>query len=523
MTASRACNQCKASKIKCDLSRPRCGRCAKRETKCEFPSSDPKFSFFNENEVARRNSQRARGSKGARTPPRDLSAALVWRQSSPGETDTNLDWKSLYPWLNARTLANLPEPLKRDPECRAVERFFINWVLAGGGASPGHMDFLPVLYHSSPAESTLWHAVRAIAFADLKAAFWNGATSSVRARRSYGAALRGIRASIANGEELANDSTFASLLLIDSFETVYLGRTEPLGDHGQAVGLILQLRGYTQLFSRLGFGLCSIASHRLLSRQLLRQEYPHPVQQELLSHLDADRPDVRIYEDAYRIATLCAEAHTVLESGDGTTDEEIKERLEHARALRHSLQSMVKHAETLEMASSHLWRPRSSEPSSPARKQADLYPVGHPFAHFSSMNILVYPDTWIAFGWNFHAAAQVLLREALISVIRFIATHGNGGDADSGGDDRIRWEETAINALCSSIIRSLPPLLGFMDTSLSHGGPTQASTQQGQVVGQCLILFALDVLVKAEHAEQQHKAVAKEVLAWVYKNHALAV
>lgn len=142
---------------------------------------------------------------------------MVLAQRSPERSDVDLDWKSLYPWLNTRALADVPEPLRRDLESRAVDRFFVNWTLHSG-SSAGHMDFLPALYHGSAADSTLWHAVRALAFADLKAPLSENVPYPVRARRSYGAALRGIRNSIANGEELATDGIFASLLLIDSFE-----------------------------------------------------------------------------------------------------------------------------------------------------------------------------------------------------------------------------------------------------------------------------------------------------------------
>lgn len=63
----------------------------------------------------------------------------------------------------------MPEPLKRDVQSRAVERFFINWILhPGRNGTPGHMANLPVLYDSAPPESALAHAVRTVAFADVR-------------------------------------------------------------------------------------------------------------------------------------------------------------------------------------------------------------------------------------------------------------------------------------------------------------------------------------------------------------------
>ena len=44
-----------------------------------------------------------------------------------------------YSWLNERVLAEVPGPLKRDVETRAVEIFFINWTLYPNnqGSTPG--------------------------------------------------------------------------------------------------------------------------------------------------------------------------------------------------------------------------------------------------------------------------------------------------------------------------------------------------------------------------------------------------
>ena len=132
----------------------------------------------------------------------------------------NPDTKYQLPWLNTHALAGLPGPLKRDVEARAVDRFFINWILYPGpaGTSHGHLQNLPLLYQDAPSGSVLWHAVRAVAFADVRHV-WDGDVSfSVKARRSYGAALAGIRANAANDHEITTDHVLAALLLVDSFE-----------------------------------------------------------------------------------------------------------------------------------------------------------------------------------------------------------------------------------------------------------------------------------------------------------------
>ena len=78
-----------------------------------------------------------------------------------------------------------------------------------------------MLNHDAPPESVLSLAVRAVAFADTKnARNGNDIAFSVRAQRSYGAALAQMRAISDNEQELANDRVLAALLLIDCYEVL---------------------------------------------------------------------------------------------------------------------------------------------------------------------------------------------------------------------------------------------------------------------------------------------------------------
>ncbi len=236
---------------------------------------------------------------------------------------------------------------------------------------------------------------------------------------------------------------------------------------------------------------------------------------ELNSQLDPERTDVKIFDVAYHIATLCAEGYAMLARADDATDEETNQRLDQAKVLRISMESLVKTAETLEMGASSSWKARPSVVSSPGHGESSAM---SPFTRFSSMSILVYEDLWMAFLWTFNAAAQIMLREALIFMIQYIVAHEQNDVEDSSNEDRIDWEKAAIEALSSSILRSLPPLLGFND-DLASPEEVQGYTQQGHAVGRCLVLFALDVITRVEHTGQHQKSVAREVLAWVYAVH----
>ncbi len=100
--------------------------------------------FRNENEVAKRNSQRARRPQGWKSfdPIAASSSSLAVVQSTLSQTTGDAaddSGQKDYSWLNEYALGHVPEPLKRDVETRAVERFFVNWILhpSNHGGTPG--------------------------------------------------------------------------------------------------------------------------------------------------------------------------------------------------------------------------------------------------------------------------------------------------------------------------------------------------------------------------------------------------
>ena len=117
-------------------------------------------------------------------------------------------------------LAEVPGPLKKDLETRAVERFFVNWTLypENDGTSPGHMHNLHSLYSTVLPGSVLWLAVRAVAFADMRLPDVGEIPFHIKARESYGAALVRLRDVVTEQKEFVDNRVLAALLLIDNFE-----------------------------------------------------------------------------------------------------------------------------------------------------------------------------------------------------------------------------------------------------------------------------------------------------------------
>lgn len=213
------------SGMQCDRVRPACGRCAQRGLTCSGFPADLGFIFRDENEAAQRNSERARREPREGQVPAILFNVLPSQETQEQQPQASTDvldpgLQLQYPWLNDRTLAEVPGPLKEDVETRAVDRFFVNWTLYPGndGVSPGHMHNLYPLYLSAPPGSVLWLAVRAVACADMRHEDVGDTPFHIKARQYYGAALSRLRVAAHEEQRLANDQVLAAILLIDNFE-----------------------------------------------------------------------------------------------------------------------------------------------------------------------------------------------------------------------------------------------------------------------------------------------------------------
>ena len=115
----------------------------------------------------------------------------------------------------------MPGPLKRDLRSRAVDHFFVNWILypANNFLFPGHLHVLPELYRTASSDSILPCAVCAVAFADMpKGSRDEGSSFHAKAQRSYGSALARMRGLASDETSIVDDHVLAALLLIDNFE-----------------------------------------------------------------------------------------------------------------------------------------------------------------------------------------------------------------------------------------------------------------------------------------------------------------
>ncbi|KAH8899986.1 hypothetical protein GQ53DRAFT_676167 [Thozetella sp. PMI_491] len=522
MSAARSCVPCRAAKTKCDLARPTCGRCTQRGLNCSGLPADSIFIFRDENEVARRNSQRARRQQ-RHTPvamaPSPTETIQQSHQLQAGATRLADLLQPQSSWYNQRAIAEVPAPLRRDVETRAVERFFVNWTLhPSNHASAGHMHDLPSLFQGAQPDSALYLAVRAVAFADMKNESAEGVPFYIKARQQYGATLNRVRAMVNNRDDLGSDQVLSAMLLIDNFELVYLARKDPVGAHSQAIRHVLRSRDETHFYSPSRFSLWCVAHYRLQSWQTLLRERPDAQQIAWVSKLNLERPDLRICGYVLHMNILSALAKILTQTAE--SDESMRiQKINEANRLAQEIQDLAATVESWTSEMTRIWNTKFEDPQSIARPQDVDESPNFPIPRFPYPHLISYDDLWLAYIWNFYAASQIVLRESLVDVINYIATIQGQGEPDEDGKPITQKQRDWVDVLSNAIIGSFPMLLGFTVRHEQIERPQLP--RQGRMAGRLFALFSMWAIQRANFTSAQHKQTAAEVVDWINSRHGL--
>lgn len=312
---------------------------------------------------------------------------------------------------------------------------------------------------------------------------------------------------------------------------MYLSRSFPLGPHSEALKLILRARGEEPLFSQSSFNLWRLAHHRLQTRQVMLGEAPDPEQIAWVSKLNLDRPDLHFYADVLHINLLGVEARRLMQ-GSPDIGATLDERIERARQLSRSMQDLIASIEGWTSEVTGKWRPKIKDPDIIVYQEADE-PDDLPIPNFPCPQVLSYNDIWLvsiptlkqlahannfqAYMWTFHGASQIILRESLVGLLRYIANLQGRDSPDPEDVAVVQDQRNGVDALSAGIIRSFPKLMGF--THRDDGGPR--SLTHGKMAGRLCSLFPMWVIQKAQFTSDLHKQTATEVTRWIEFRHGL--
>ncbi|KAJ9612381.1 hypothetical protein H2200_003978 [Cladophialophora chaetospira] len=355
-----------------------------------------------------------------------------------------------------------------------------------------------------------------MAFADMRHHYSGDLPFTTKALRHYGSALQCLQNIVDDGHMMSDDRVLAAMLLIDSFESLYLGRTEPLGPHFDAVMHVLHARGENQFFDHTGFSLWRVAHHRLLARQIMKREQPYPEQVAWFSKLDINNTPLRISSDVQRMSSLTGAAKKIT-SGDSLAETSSAENMEQARQLARAMQDLLESIGDWTTAMTETWKPTLKDPDEIRQWEETDESSFISIPHFKCPRTLSYRNIWLAYMWNFHAASQIVLRESLTEIVDYIATSQPGSYDE---DEMQRYElaqQTAVHALSSVIIRTFPQLLGFMHKETREPYPLP----KGKMAGRFFSLFAMCVVRTARFTTNEHKQTASEVIEWISSSHGL--
>lgn len=294
---------------------------------------------------------------------------------------------------------------------------------------------------------------------------------------------------------------------------MYLARSEPLGLHNKALKYLLEARGNDPLHNFRLFCLWRVSIFRLQARQLLLGEDGGEgggaFQQTLLDSLNQERPDLRVMYHVSQIIHLCSKIdqlrHNSWQEADVTALAQITNLLEEIRKLISSIES---------------WTSTLDKDIKPTPVMSDLTSRFERMTTFNEDTVdtfqcpimLKYHDITLAFLWSFYAAAQIILRDHTIQILRLAASLSQNNAQQY--IDRTRGEELAIDGLSSSIIRSFPHFMGFEVDASTDIHPRERPSQASSL-GRFLGVFAMFVVKKTEATSKAHKQHAEKVLGWL--------
>ncbi|KAL2832966.1 hypothetical protein BDW59DRAFT_94554 [Aspergillus cavernicola] len=280
---SRGCHLCRKRKIKCDEALPECRNCRVYGRPC--PGYRLESIFRNETSKVEQLVKKASG--------------------LPQNTQRGRRRDSTAPSLTFHPVADSTW------EERAVCYFFDQYTSSDDpGEEISYLSFLPSLYavcrddgSESLAASCLRLAVDATALMTLSNHV-NASSLTLRARRYFGSALRGLRQALATQTQAVKDETFATMVLCALFEDITGERNGLASSHAAGFELLMKMRGEGQLGHAQGRALFHFAYTHTHIEILALRERPHYDTDWIVESLSGADPLARMILVASKISQL---------------------------------------------------------------------------------------------------------------------------------------------------------------------------------------------------------------------------
>ncbi|KAI1047510.1 hypothetical protein LB505_012404 [Fusarium chuoi] len=476
---SRGCLRCRQRRVKCDRSRPSCQRCIARNELCVGYRDEGDLMFQHETAKVVLKSQastpsNSSSSNSSKSPrenrTRSRSAERASESSFSSSTPVNLP--AAFPWLKEQPKT---ESVSKDEQI--ANMFMDKYVLlpCNESSSPGFLDHLPCLFKEVNIEGryALRFAVQACAFADLS----REQSSEKLVKTSlelYGYALSALGQSLAEKNKTPDDYDLMTVVLLDIFETIFMPDSSTTGAHAQGMAHILRLRGHEQFHDPRGWGLFRLAHHRLQKQHLAKQLSPLPESQGWLDKLNDDMASVKLEKDGLAINQMCQQANQLLDSIDAGDTE------------AHHLLDLIDEMRRLDQEATH-WR-KKPEWNFQTRAREEVL-ENRESIFWLPESIQLHPDLWMAYEWNYHRTARIILHQKLVACLEKVNT---ALPSDSRVVARITESVRTVQSLAGEVLATVPQSFGDIDhLGRWHAG---SKTARRQAVGAYLLLWPMKII-----------------------------
>ncbi|KAF5983200.1 hypothetical protein FBULB1_3892 [Fusarium bulbicola] len=404
----------------------------------------------------------------------------------------SINLPAAFPWLRDQSKT---EPVSKDEQITSM--FMDKYVLlpCNESSSPGFLEHLPCLFKEVNIEGryALRFAVQACAFADLSRE-QSPEELVKRSLEHYGYALGALGQSLAERNKTPDDYDLMTVVMLDIFEvdtlhnytqstklillqTLFMPDSSPTGAHAQGMAHILRLRGHEQFHDPRGWGLFRLAHHRLNLKQkqnLAKQLSPLPESQDWLEKLNDDMASVKLEKDGLAINQVCQQANQLLTSIDAGDVE--------ARKLLDLMDEML----SLDQEATH-WR-KSPEWSFQTRTHEEILD-NKESSFWLPESVQLHPDLWMAYEWNYHRTARIILHQKLVACLEKANT---ALPSYSGVATRITESINTIQSLAGEILATVPQSFGDIDClGRWHAA---SKTARWKAVGAYLLLWPIKII-----------------------------
>ncbi|KAK0773044.1 hypothetical protein LTR91_023157 [Friedmanniomyces endolithicus] len=510
MPPRQRCEACHTSQKACDKKRPKCGRCTARATECEYQPTLGHL-FVDQNAFSAGLSHRA--SRRTRNSPAsavllDVSQLLLTEMQGRAVDSPEAALIRLHSLGHSR-IAAPPADTLHD---RVLGRFLSRWT--AGSTCLGCQDFVVEIYEASAPDGAMRSAIEATAYADLVVADRHGDLAS-KSFRAYLTTLGRIQRQLRYFETASDlgagvrQAVLAAILVLDSYELLYIRRPTPLGIHTRAIIRLVELESQGHALGEpRGIALARFAARRVQARQLLYvRESLLGASHRTATHLAENPLDIRILRfvadacDAMRV--LEVEQTKWMRRDAGTSDPP------EAGVLLTLLRGMED------------WLEKCNTTTLPRPTRVPLHipsALKWPLPRTAmATTILIYSQDWMARAWTLIHMCYVRISETLLGLqppdeaVHRNDEHDGGGMVVGPGATKLRLR-ARLDTSSRLLLDLTPFLMGLTD---ENGSASMTPTPVLQDSGLLIVQYPLWMLLQARFVAPAAKTEAAVLLSFI--------